>query len=189
MADTGASQHYFMPSAPVTHRDTTAPPTTIRTAAGESHTSSASARLALPALPTTQASVGHIIPTFTNNLLSLGQLCDSGCTAHFDAHHLVIKDPAGTPIIRGAREKGGACLWRVNISPSDTITTPGPTLIPPDPVDIIPPPPVITSPTPLLIPPPPPPGPISTSTSSVPTPAVVSPITRPSNQLLAHAQA
>ena len=60
-------------------------PNRILTPSGELRASISSA-LNLLTLPNNCACLGHIIPTFTNNLLSIGQLCDSGCTAHFDSH-------------------------------------------------------------------------------------------------------
>ena len=68
-------------------------------------------------LPTTTARTGYIIPTFQNNLLSLGKLCDADCTAHLDKHRLLVRDKVGNPILTGHREQTGARLWRVNISP------------------------------------------------------------------------
>ena len=74
IANTGASQHYFMPTALVTHRNTNAPPTTVFMATGANHKSTASGLLALSTLPYNQVHLGHIIPEFTDNLLSLGHL-------------------------------------------------------------------------------------------------------------------
>ena len=105
-----------MPTAPVINHNPHAPPTTIRTATGTQHTSTASAQLALPTLPNNTARQGHIIPGFTNSLLSLGQLCDAGCTPHFDKQHMRIRNAAGTPIRTGTRDATGARLWRVDIT-------------------------------------------------------------------------
>ena len=63
---------------------------------------------------------GHIIPGFTNNLLSLGKLCDADCTAHLDKHSLLVNDKFGKPILQGKREAAGARLWRVDIAPPTT---------------------------------------------------------------------
>ena len=120
-----------MSTAPVIHHNPQAPLTTIRTATGAQHTSTASAQLALPTLPNNTARHGHIIPGFTNNLLSLGQLCDEGCTAHFDKQGLRIINAAGTTILTGTREIDGARLWRVDITPPSAMATPA-TLIPPE---------------------------------------------------------
>ena len=64
-----------------------------------------------------RASTGHIIPGFTNNLLSLGKLCDEDCSAHLDKHKLEVLDKHGNKILHGDREQSGARLWRVNIAP------------------------------------------------------------------------
>ncbi len=73
-----------MDSAPLLNLNRLAPHTTIRTATGEAKTSIATTQLALPTLPTMEARTGHIVRGFTINLISLGKLCDVGCTAFMD---------------------------------------------------------------------------------------------------------
>ena len=113
--DTGASNHYFTPNAPLSCIDSTAPHTTIRTATGETKTSTAFTCFALPTHIPTAACTGHIIPGFTNNLISLGKLCDNGCTASLDKQNLWVRDDSGRIILHGKRESSGARLWPVNI--------------------------------------------------------------------------
>ena len=96
-----------MDSAPLLNLNRLAPQITIRTATGEAKTSIASAQLALPTLPTMEARTGHIVPDFTNNLISLGKLCDAGCTAFMDRHHITINDSLGNHILTGTREPTG----------------------------------------------------------------------------------
>jgi|APFre7841882793_1041355.scaffolds.fasta_scaffold00653_2 hypothetical protein len=43
------------------------------------------------------ARMGHIIPGFMNNLLSLGKLCDAGCTAGLDKNTLTVSDETVHP--------------------------------------------------------------------------------------------
>ena len=116
IADTGATDHYFTSAAPLTNINPAAPRTTIRTATGEQCTSTATAQVAIPAIPTEAARTGHIIPGLTNNLLSLGKLCDAGCTAHLNKHMLRVHDKHGSLILTGHRELTGARLWRVDIA-------------------------------------------------------------------------
>jgi hypothetical protein len=118
IVDTGASDHYFRPGAPLLHIDPSAPCTNIRTATGEHRASSATAQLAIPGFPTVAARTGHIIPGFTNNLISLGKLCDADCTATLDKHTLRVRDKDGQCFLTGHRETGGPRLWRVNIGPN-----------------------------------------------------------------------
>ena len=120
IADTGASDHYFTTDAPLLDINPAGPRTTIRTATGEAKASSATAVLAIPAIPTLAARTGHIIPGFTNNLLSLGKLCDADCSAYLDKRQMVIHDNTGKEILKGIREPTGARLWRVNITPPQT---------------------------------------------------------------------
>ena len=104
IADTGASDHYFTPRAPLLSINDRAPPTTIRTATGEIQTSTGAAVLAIPTIPTLLARSGHIMPGFTNNLLSLGKLCDADCTATIDKHQLEVHDKYGQKVLHGDRE-------------------------------------------------------------------------------------
>jgi hypothetical protein len=63
------------------------------------------------------ARTGHVMPGFTNNLISLGKLCDADCTAHLDKHLLIVNDKDGNQVLCGKREPHGARLWRVDITP------------------------------------------------------------------------
>ena len=119
-----------MASAPLLNLNCVAPHTTIRTATGDAKTSVATAQLALPTLPNVAAHTRHVIPGFTNSLISLGKLCDAGCTAFLDRQHLKVHDSRGNNILTGTREPTGPRLWRVSIAPSPApevhVATPGP---------------------------------------------------------------
>jgi hypothetical protein len=45
--------------------------------------------------------------------MSLGQLCDAGCTAHLSAEELVVSNPDTTPLYRGQRNRATG-LWDVD---------------------------------------------------------------------------
>ena len=62
----------------------------------------------MPTLPSAAARQGHIMPEFTNNLVSIGQLCNEGCTATFTKLSVKIGDALGRPILLGTREPLGA---------------------------------------------------------------------------------
>eukprot|EP00804_Cyclotella_cryptica_P011138 CCRYP_020836-RA/>CCRYP_020836-RA protein AED:0.37 eAED:0.69 QI:0/0/0/1/0.5/0.33/3/0/452 len=100
IADTGASGHYFLPEAPLTNINAHAPRTTIRTATGQPLYSTGTATLNLPTIPPVTQH-GHIVPGLTHNLISIGTLCDAGCTALFTANALTVTGAAGTTILSG----------------------------------------------------------------------------------------
>ena len=79
--------------------------------------------LAIPTIPA-NARMGHIIPGFTNNLLSLGKLWDADCTAYIDKDKLEVRDKHGNKIVQGDRKHTGARLWRVDIAPATHTPTP-----------------------------------------------------------------
>ena len=70
------------------------------------------------------ARTGHIMPGFTNNLISLGKLCDADCTTQLDKHRLIVNDKDGNRVLCGTREPHGAHLWRVDITPQTPPTPP-----------------------------------------------------------------
>ena len=65
----------------------------------------------LPAVPAA-ACRGHVVPGFTNNLLSLARLCDADCTATITKHAITVYSPDGSPILTAPRDTTGPRLWR-----------------------------------------------------------------------------
>ncbi len=116
IANTGATDHYFTSATPLMKINPAAPRTTIRMATGEQRTSTATAQLAIPAIPSEAAQTGNIIPGLTNNLLSLGKLCDASCTVQLDKHMLRVHDKHGNIILTGHCKLTGARLWRIDIA-------------------------------------------------------------------------
>eukprot|EP00804_Cyclotella_cryptica_P024875 CCRYP_011786-RA/>CCRYP_011786-RA protein AED:0.28 eAED:0.28 QI:0/0/0/1/1/1/2/0/729 len=116
IADTGASGHYFLPEVPLTNINAHAPRTTILTATGQPLYSTGIATLNLPTIPPV-TQYGHVVPGLTHNLISIGTLCDAGCTALFMATTLTVADAAGTTILSGARDTNTPRLWKINLRP------------------------------------------------------------------------
>ena len=79
-------------------------------ATGQCITSIAAAHLNMPTLPSDAARLGHIMPGFTNNLVSIGQLCNEGCTATFTKLAVEISNAQGHPTLLGTGEPHGAKL-------------------------------------------------------------------------------
>jgi hypothetical protein len=68
--------------------------------------------LDLPMLPPA-ARTAHLLPELKPNaLLSIGQLCNNGCTAEFSATDVIIKFN-NTPVLQGYRDPIG--LWHIPI--------------------------------------------------------------------------
>jgi hypothetical protein len=67
--------------------------------------------LDLPSLPM-EARQAHILPGLVqHSLLSVGQMCDSGCTVTFTANKVAVKHGAAT-ILTGTRDKDSG-FWRL----------------------------------------------------------------------------
>ena len=76
-------------------------------------------QLNLPQLPLT-AREAHLIPGLTHSsLISIGKLCDSGCTAIFDAQQVSIRKNNETPLI-GSRDHTNG-LWRLPLQITTTV--------------------------------------------------------------------
>jgi hypothetical protein len=76
--------------------------------------------LDLPMLPPA-AQTAHLLPELKpNTLLSIGQLCDNGCTAEFSATDVIIKCN-NTPVLQGYRNPIG--LWRIPIQHNHAVTS------------------------------------------------------------------
>ena len=114
IADTGASAHYLVSTAPCTDKRTASPGIHVELPNGASLHSSHTATLQLhPSLPPA-ACESHIFPDFAHSsLLSIGQLCDNGCIATFDATTVSIAYQ-GTTIITGTRCPTTR-LWNVDL--------------------------------------------------------------------------
>ena len=69
--------------------------------------------LLLPKLPPS-ARKGYTVPNITNNLVSVAELCDAGCTVFFHMHGVDINCD-GETIARGWRDKPTK-LWRVSLT-------------------------------------------------------------------------
>jgi len=71
----------------------------------------------------------HVLPALNQSLISIGKLCDAGCTATFDAQTVTIHHDL-RPILTGQRQKNG--LWLLptmhpSPTPSQTANTATPT--------------------------------------------------------------
>ena len=71
IVDAGASGLYFKAEAPVNNLDSSAPKITVGTASGDPHTSSARCELARPELRGKVPIEGHVMPTFSHNLMGI----------------------------------------------------------------------------------------------------------------------
>ena len=70
--------------------------------------------LSIPNLPPA-ACLQHQLPAMkTTGLLSIGQLCDHGCSATFSQHHLVIKNIQAITILVGHRNSSNG-MWMVQL--------------------------------------------------------------------------
>ncbi len=84
-----------------------ASPVTVGIANGKLLHLSTTATIDLPNLPP-GTNAGIIMPTFANNLLSMGVFCDAGCTVVFTKEEVTVTNSAGNKIMQGWREANGA---------------------------------------------------------------------------------
>jgi hypothetical protein len=105
-------------NGPTINKQITNNPIAIYNPNGTVMYSTHTAELDIPALPLAARMV-HIIPDLQpHSLLSMGQLCDAGCTVHFDATKVIIKYN-GKPVLEGPRSTDTR-LWHINTAPPQT---------------------------------------------------------------------
>ncbi len=111
IADSGATDFYFTPNAPVTNYNPQALPVGVRVANGQPERSVASATLAsVPSLPRA-AMTGHVMPSFPHTLIGLGPFADLGCKIVFTKTAVTFYHLDGHPILAGWRDETGPRLW------------------------------------------------------------------------------
>jgi hypothetical protein len=114
IADTGCTGHYVTTNAHYTDKKLANPGISVTLPDGSNIISSHTASIHLPNLPTI-ACHAHIFPLLTSgSLISIGQLCDHGCTATFTSKAVTITRN-GAPIIQGTRS-ATTKLWSIDIS-------------------------------------------------------------------------
>ena len=115
--DSGASDIYFPPGAPVANINPSAPLTHVGDTAGNSYQSSARASHLLTNLPVKE---GNIMPTFKHNLVGVNKLCDHGCRVLFDTDAVTVFNKTDNSILlQGWLETSGAKLWQFSLLPHD----------------------------------------------------------------------
>ena len=104
---------------PHSHQSTlhpTSTPITAKLPDGSFITSTHELTLNIPTLPPT-AGRSHVFPGLkSSSLISIGQLCDFGCTATFTKSLLTVKNSKNITILTGARDFSTG-MWLVDISP------------------------------------------------------------------------
>ena len=109
IADSGCSGHYIQISTPHSNRKPNSHGLTVELPDGNIIRSTHTADLIIPTLPNT-ACHAHIFSQLHNkSLISIGQLCDAGCTAIFSVHDVVIMYK-GNKILSGYRDHSTR-LW------------------------------------------------------------------------------
>ena len=90
IADSGSTAHFCTATAAVINKRPASRPIGIANPNGSIMYSSHEAELDLPSLPLAARRV-HIVPSLQSaSLLSMGQLCDAGCTVTFDAKSVAV---------------------------------------------------------------------------------------------------
>ena len=78
----------------------------------------------------TQGTKTSLFPNLHHNLISVGQLCDDGCTVVFTKSKMHVSKNSQR-IFQGHRSTTGDGLWNINISPAPSIPpTKSPSLLP-----------------------------------------------------------
>jgi hypothetical protein len=98
IANSGATDFYFAPDAPVTNYNPQAPTVGVRVANGR------------PERPLASMT-GHGMPAFPHTLIGLGPFADLGCKIVFTKTSVTVFHPDGHPLLSGWRDETGPRLW------------------------------------------------------------------------------
>ena len=116
VADTGCTSHFFTPNARLINVRPVIQSLPVTTPNGAIIYSSDVGELDLSNLPPA-ARIAHVFPDIaSDSLLSIGQLCDTGCTAFFTKDTVTIKFDGDT-VLTGAHSPMTR-LWHTPIPPS-----------------------------------------------------------------------
>jgi hypothetical protein len=114
--DSGCTAHFLLGNAKCSNKKSTATPLAVRLPNGDTITSAHTATLNMPSLPHA-ARQAHILPGLAeHSLLSVGQMCDSGCAVAFTASNVTVTNGEST-ILTGLRDKESS-LWRAPLEPA-----------------------------------------------------------------------
>jgi hypothetical protein len=114
--DSGCTAHFLLANAKCSDKHSTTTPLEVRLPNGDTITSTHTATLNIPSLPQT-ARRAHILPGLAqHSLLSVGQMCDSGCSVTFTASNVTVTN-GGATILMGKRDKQSN-LWSVPLNPT-----------------------------------------------------------------------
>ena len=115
IADSGCNGHFIMIDGPCSDIQPATTPIHVQLPDSNTITSTHTGLLQMPSLPLA-ARRAHLFPDLTSgSLLSIGQLCDAGCTALFNRTTVTIRS-ASTILATGKRAPNG--LWTIKIGPN-----------------------------------------------------------------------
>ena len=97
--DSGATHIYISPTAPHGPPNTSSPQISIYTATGHVERLSDTDTLSILQLAADFLTTGYIMPSFTNNLVGVGPICDADFTVLFTKHNVTVFSPGGKPIL------------------------------------------------------------------------------------------
>jgi hypothetical protein len=115
IADSGCTAHFCTLEAHTINQRPTTNPIAIHNPNGSVMYSTHEAELDMPMLPLAARQV-HIVPALhPHSLMSIGQLCDNGCTVEFNSNSVNIQHN-GTTVMRGSRTTDTR-LWHIDTTP------------------------------------------------------------------------
>jgi hypothetical protein len=111
--DSGCTSNFLSATAPCSNKQAAHVPLNVNMPNGTTIKSSHTCDLLLTDLPP-QARKAHILPGLVyNSLISVGQLCDNGCSVTFTQEQVTVSKN-GKCVMYGSRDPR-SCLWRVDL--------------------------------------------------------------------------
>jgi hypothetical protein len=115
LLESGCTAHFLLANTKFSNKKSTTTPLAVRLPNGDTITSTHTAKLNMPSLQHA-ARQAHILRGLSQHLfLSVGKMCDSGCSVMFTASNVTVTNGKST-ILTGHRDKESS-LWRAPLEP------------------------------------------------------------------------
>jgi hypothetical protein len=116
LLDSGCTAHFLLANAKCSNKKSTTTPLAVCLPNGDTIMSTHTATFNMPSL-SHKARQAHILPGLAqHSLLSVGQMCDSGCSVTFTASNVTVTNGEST-ILTGLWDKESS-LWCVPLEPA-----------------------------------------------------------------------
>jgi hypothetical protein len=114
--DSGCTAHFLLANAKCSNKKSTTMPLAVRLPNGDTITSTHTATLNVPSLPHAARKAHILLGLAQHSLLSVGQMCDRGCSVTFTASNVTVTN-GESKVLTGLWDKESS-IWRPPLEPA-----------------------------------------------------------------------